>query len=486
MDDDNAGRTRLRAELERRRRDDERLRSGSRAAAASPVPWPEAGRPGLDVWDDLPGFAFLLADDHSIRGASRRFGERFGDWSGRNCYEVLRHRSEPCVVCPTWRVFETGDPQRWDWTDHDGRSYEVFDYPFGEEDGRPLVLEVGLDVTDRKRLEASLRESEDKYHLALETMGEGVVVLQDARIKFANARAGRMAGYPVDELRTGSIARLIHPDDREPILQRHIERIAGRELPEVYECRLVRKDQTVWWAQVRGARLYWDGRPATLNFITDITALKTAQQTLEATRQEKDAVAREMHHRFQSQIQVISSLLSPQTSPGRDPDGVRAVTKAQSRLATLGLIQDILHRSGSLTHVDLHAFARSLTDELGWRFGAPAAGIDLEVNGPPVYVDPGRATCCGLIVHELVGNALKNAFPQGGPGLISVGASLESDGAVQLTVTDNGVGLPPGWDASPPSSLGQALVRRLVEDRLGGRLVVASESGARFTITFRP
>lgn len=446
----------------------------------------EAQGPRLDLWDDLPGFAVVLADDHTIRGASRGFGDRFGEWSGRRCYEVMRRRTEPCVVCPTWGVFEAGDRRHWTWTDHEGRSYEVVDRPLGEEAGRSLVLEIGLDVTDRKRLEAALGESEDRYRLALETMGEGVVVLQDARIKFANARAARLGGYTVDELLAGSIAPLIHPDDRELILGRHVERIAGRDLPEMYECRLIRKDKTVWWAQVRGARFYWDGRPATLSFITDVTALKTAQQALEASREEKEALARQTHHRLRNQVQIISSLVSLQSSLGPSRGGVGAARAVQSRLAALEFIQDVLHRSGPSTRVDLRALARALAEELGGRFAAPATGIDLEVHGHPVPVDPDRALCCGLIIHELIGNALKNAFPRGGPGLISVGISQQSDGVVRVVVADNGLGLPPGGMASPPTSLGLSFVRHLVEDRLAGRLSLASGSGTRCTITFRP
>ncbi len=442
--------------------------------------------PALDLWDDLPGFTVVLADDYTIRGASRGFGQRFGPWSGRRCHEVMHRRSDPCVVCPTRGAFETGEARQWTWTDHDGRSYDVFDHPFGEEAGRWLVLKIGLDVTDRKRLEAALGESEDRYRLALATMGEGVVVLQDARVKFANARAADLAGYTVDELLAGSIAPLIHPDDRELVLGRHVERIAGRELPEMYECRLIRKDKTVWWARVRGARFYWDGRPATLNFITDVTALKTAQRAAEAIHEEKEALAGQMHHGLRTQVQLISSLVSLQASLGGNHGGAGVARAVQSRLAALEFIQDVLHRSGPSTRIDLRALVRDLAAELGQRFGAPATGIDLEVTGHPVLVDPDRAVSGGLIVHELIGNALEHAFPRGGPGLITVGASQGPDGDVELTVADNGLGLSPGEMASPPSSLGLALVRHLVEDRLAGRLAVASGSGTRFTITFRP
>jgi PAS domain S-box-containing protein len=102
--------------------------------------------------EKLPAFVYLQAPDHSIRFANRYYRKQFGDTEGVPCYKSLWGRDEPCEVCPTFKVFDTGQPQIWEWDQApDGRCYEIYDYPFTDIDGTKLVLEMGTDITERKR-----------------------------------------------------------------------------------------------------------------------------------------------------------------------------------------------------------------------------------------------------------------------------------------------------------------------------------------------
>lgn len=106
----------------------------------------------------LPAFVYLQAPDHGIRFANRYFKKHFGWKPGLKCHEIFRNKPDPCPDCKTFRVFETNEPQRWEWDSSlDGLSYEVLDYPFIDFDGTLLVLELGLDITERKRVERDLR-----------------------------------------------------------------------------------------------------------------------------------------------------------------------------------------------------------------------------------------------------------------------------------------------------------------------------------------
>jgi len=110
-----------------------------------------------DALDHMPVYLVLLTPDHRVPFANRFFEERFGPSDGRRCYEYLFQRTEPCENCETFKVLKTGMPHRWEWTGPDGRNYDVYDFPFTDSDGSPLVMEVGLDITERKRAEATVR-----------------------------------------------------------------------------------------------------------------------------------------------------------------------------------------------------------------------------------------------------------------------------------------------------------------------------------------
>lgn len=108
--------------------------------------------------DGLPAFIYLQAEDYSVRFANRTFRDRFGEPGGRPCYEIINGSRTPCADCPTFRVFTTNRPQTWEWKWHDRETYQIYDYPFHDVDGTPLVLELGIDITDQKQLEKARSE----------------------------------------------------------------------------------------------------------------------------------------------------------------------------------------------------------------------------------------------------------------------------------------------------------------------------------------
>ena len=111
-----------------------------------------------DVLELLPAYVVLLTPDYHVPFANRTFRERFGEGPGKRCYEHLFGRTEPCEICETYSVLKTREPHRWEWCGPDGRTYDVFDFPFTDSEGAPFILEMGIDCTEIKLAEAALRE----------------------------------------------------------------------------------------------------------------------------------------------------------------------------------------------------------------------------------------------------------------------------------------------------------------------------------------
>ncbi|MBD0303099.1 MAG: PAS domain S-box protein [Tolypothrix sp. T3-bin4] len=114
-----------------------------------------------NLLNQLPAFLYLQPNDYGVGFYNQRFQEVFGDPTGKRCYEAIAGLKQPCPVCPTFRVFETNAPQLWEWIDSKtGNVYQIYDYPFTNMNGEPMVVEMGLDITAVKKAEVALRQRE--------------------------------------------------------------------------------------------------------------------------------------------------------------------------------------------------------------------------------------------------------------------------------------------------------------------------------------
>jgi len=116
-----------------------------------------------EVLDVLSAYVILLTPDYHVAFENRFFRERFGESNGRRCFEFLFGRNEPCEICETYKTLDTMEPRQWEWTGPDGHVYDIYDYPFIDTDGSTLILEMGLDITDKKRIEMELETH--RHHL---------------------------------------------------------------------------------------------------------------------------------------------------------------------------------------------------------------------------------------------------------------------------------------------------------------------------------
>jgi PAS domain S-box-containing protein len=154
-----------------------------------------------DVLEMLPAYLLLLTPDYHVPFANRFFRERFGESHGRRCFEYLFGRTEPCEVCETYTVLKTMAPHNWEWTGPDGRNYDVFDFPFTDTDGSTLILEMGIDITERKRGEEALRAVHQYNRSLIEASLDPFVTIDaDGKVMDVNRTAELVTGVSRDDL----------------------------------------------------------------------------------------------------------------------------------------------------------------------------------------------------------------------------------------------------------------------------------------------
>jgi two-component sensor histidine kinase len=189
----------------------------------------------------------------------------------------------------------------------------------------------------------------------------------------------------------------------------------------------------------------------------------------------------EIHHRVKNNLQIVSSLLNLQARAMDDPHLRALLHESQQRIQAMALIHEALYQAHDLSRVPFGTYLRWLTAQLSRAYDAEARRIRLTVEAEPLDLDIDKAAACGLILHELLSNALTHAFPGGRSGSINV-ALRRADHEIILSVKDSGVGMPQALEVQRPSSLGLKLVSMLT-DQLEGILVLTQEGGTTFTLT---
>ncbi len=211
---------------------------------------------------------------------------------------------------------------------------------------------------------------------------------------------------------------------------------------------------------------------------------KQSQQRAEEALREKEVMLREIHHRVKNNLQVISSLLSLQAGRLRDPEALEMLKESQNRVRSMALVHEQLHRSRDLSRIHFGEYVRNLTASLFCSYGIDSSTIALRLRIAEAFFTIDTAVPCGLIIQELVSNALKHAFPNGRTGEITISLAALPGGRWRLGVADNGAGIPPQVDVRGGASLGLRLVK-ILADQLEARVACVSDGGTRFEITFR-
>ncbi|MBU7045313.1 MAG: PAS domain S-box protein [Theionarchaea archaeon] len=348
------------------------------------------------------------------------------------------------------------------------------------------LLVISRDITEHKKAEEALKESEEKYRTLIENLNVGVYRVTPGKgghFLDVNPAFVQMLGYrDKKEILTLKASDIyVNPEDR----IRFSEKVSLHGFVRNEELTLKKKDGTPIIVSDTSTAVYnSNGTLLYLDGITeDITQRKKAEEQIKASLKEKEVLLREIHHRVKNNMQIISSLLNLQSKCTEDRQLITAFKESQDRIRSMSLIHEKLYQSRDLARIDFDEYTRSLIDNLfhSYRIDTKKITPIIDVEGVSLGVD--IAIPCGLIINELVSNCLKHAFPDG-KGNVRIALHSTSKNEIELAVIDNGVGIPGDIDFGTTKTLGLSLVSILAEDQLNGKIRIDRVKGTAFYITF--
>ncbi len=326
------------------------------------------------------------------------------------------------------------------------------------------------DIEDQKQAELALKESEERLRLAVESTNLGTWDwnLITGELQWSD-RCKQAFGLPPEtKIDYDLFLSRLHPEDRERTQAVVKQALALNGNGEYnIEYRTLWSDGTVHWLAARG-RAFFNQNQQPYRFIgtvVDISDRKLAEEQIQAALTEKVVLLKEIHHRVKNNLQIVTSLLSLQSSRLDNPQTQKILQECQNRVSSMALIHEQLYQSEDLAKIDFAAYIQNLIANLCSSYDIYNSAIQVKTNIDDIYLSIDTAIPCGLAVNELFSNSLKHAFPLGRKGEINIDFHLEADNYFHLTVRDNGVGIPPELNIDKTTSLGLQLVKALTRQQ---------------------
>ena len=210
---------------------------------------------------------------------------------------------------------------------------------------------------------------------------------------------------------------------------------------------------------------------------------REAEEYLRKSLEEKDILLREVHHRVKNNMQIISSILSMQSRNIEDPKLKDILQESQNRIHTMALIHENLYNHESLANIKFSSYIKSLAGNIARTYASQQAIVKFDYQMVDAYLPIDTAIPCGLIINELISNSFKYAFKGSSNGKIGIYFNELQENKFQLTVFDDGIGIPDNIDITKTKSLGMKILHKLVQ-QIDGTLQSDFSNGTKFTITF--
>ena len=353
-------------------------------------------------------------------------------------------------------------------------------------DGEECLLLIARNVTERRRAEEALRESEERFRSVFEHAAVGICYASlDGRLLRVNDALCRITGYDNSELTKMSFSTLLTDSESvaelDDIASVLVEGVPSYTLTQQFNHK---SGRTIWVNMTMSLIRDATGRAQSfIGIVENISERKKAEEEIEKSLREKELLLKEIHHRVKNNLQIISSLLNLQSETIRDSADRSLFRDSQDRIRSMALIHEKLYQTDDFSHVDFQQYLKSLLSSLFRSYHVPSVSCVEQIDDIRLNID--AAIPCGLIVNELVTNALKHAFPDGKRGEVRVSFSRSDGGKLVLEVSDNGVGMRAANPEETKEQLGLELVS-ILTNQIGGQLSIQHGRGTTFQITFSP
>ncbi len=404
---------------------------------------------------------------------------------GRKDPEILPKEVARMKLGQFARALETGELQVCEYElriSGKKRYFEARVSPYEEE----TVLCIVREITDRKTAEEEqrkakerIRESEHRYRLLFENANEAILIFQEGETKLFNEKTLEITGYSEDEYKHLVVDDIVHSDDRAMLLEKHEQRIAGAISDEPYEYRIITKAGKTKWLRIKPTRIIWEGRPATLGMIEDITALRETEEELQEALQEKDYLMKELNHRVKNNLHMISSLVNLKDSAlGSEVD----LSDIKHQINAIEIIHDKLSGMDDMSKVNLKEYLLDILTMIFSDYSRMKVHIEEEIE--EVTLPAKTSVPLGLITNEIATNAVKYGFTEEEQAVFTVSFSRDEDaGHYVLVLSNTGRPFPEEVNFDSADSLGLHLIQALVQ-QLGGTVELRKTPTPVFTIRF--
>jgi PAS domain S-box-containing protein len=418
------------------------------------------GRPARDFWDSggIP----------SVR-LTRKDGSPF-PWDERPAIIALR-TCKPVANVEMSIVFPNGDT-RWLLVSAQPM-LDAFDAPFG-------AVVMFINITQRKMAEEALRESEERFKSMIEAQTATMLLIdaETGEIIDANGPAMKFYGYRRDDLLKMNVNQ-INTLTPEAVLE--LMHKVATEGSAHYEARHRRADGQICDVEVYISTIVLRGRKINFQIIYDVTQRKLAEDQVMALLKQKEILLREVHHRIKNNMSVIKGIISLQGASVQDEAARRVLRDCDQRITTMMVLYDKLYRAVRVTALSAKQYFSPLLEEIMASF-PERSRITVRDEIEDIELGPQQLSYLGIVLNELVTNAVRHAFPGGRRGTITVSCAAHEDG-ILFSVSDDGVGMHSGPDDPFTGGFGHGLVSMLAE-QLEGMLSVQSGEGTRWVLTF--